>query len=60
MIDDGVRLVVSECEWMAGCRRVPAHVVAHAVLGQVLTCADCVRRFDLDDVVLGDLIEVEA
>jgi hypothetical protein len=39
---------------------VPAHVVAHAVLGQVLTCADCVRRFDLDDVVLGDLIEVEA
>lgn len=59
MIDDGVRFVAGSCEWMALCDRPARHVVAHAVLGSVLTCAECVRRFDLDDVVLGDLVDVE-
>lgn len=56
---NGSRLVVGSCEWMVRCVGVPAHVVEHSVLGPVVTCAECVRRFDLDERVLGDLVEVE-
>lgn len=57
-MENGQRLVVNSCEWMVLCEGVPAHVVAHSVLGPVVTCAECVRRFGLDDAVLGDLVEV--
>lgn len=48
--DDGHewRLVVGPCEWFARCERPAAGTVAHPVLGDVPTCQECARRFDLD------------
>lgn len=57
-MSDGDYITVTGCRWLLACDGEPAHLVSHAVLGGVVTCARCVARFGLADRVVGDFIEV--
>lgn len=35
------------CEWFARCVRIAAGVVAHPILGDVPTCAECAKKMNL-------------